>query len=147
MPLTLSYILMGPAAEVLGLVAWRSMRSNLELSLNIFGVAGGLVSGPPLPGRGSSGRIVPLALAMAICLHFGVASNPPAASHPRGDIYGLATSGLGLALIYAGLDQGNRLDWLNSGLIRGLLLSGAILVGAFFVHEGGGPCSIPSSVL
>ena len=40
---------------------------------------------------------------------------------------GLVYSGLGFALLYAGLDQGNRLDWSNSGLIDSLLLSGALL--------------------
>ena len=35
---------------------------------------------------------------------------------------GLAYSGLGFALLYAGLDQGNRLDWSNNGLVNGLLL-------------------------
>ena len=43
--------------------------------------------------------------------------------------------GIGLALIYAGLDQGNRLDWLNSGLVLSLLASGALLLIGFFVHE------------
>ncbi|HEY0341192.1 MAG TPA: hypothetical protein VGC34_10330, partial [Steroidobacteraceae bacterium] len=33
------------------------------------------------------------------------------------------------------LDQGNRLDWLNSGLIWGLLIAGTLLVAAFFLHE------------
>ena len=42
-------------------------------------------------------------------------------------------------MIYAGLDQGNRLDWLNSGLVWGLLLSGALLLVGFFVHESVAP--------
>ena len=33
---------------------------------------------------------------------------------------------IGFALLYAGLDQGNRLDWSGSGLVIGLLLSGGI---------------------
>jgi MFS transporter, DHA2 family, multidrug resistance protein len=48
---------------------------------------------------------------------------------------GLAYSGLGFALLYAGLDQGNRLDWVNNGLINGLLLSGALLTLAFVARE------------
>ncbi|MGC2785747.1 MAG: MFS transporter, partial [Roseiarcus sp.] len=48
---------------------------------------------------------------------------------------GLAYSGLGFALLYAGLDQGNRLDWVNNGLVNGLLLSGALLTLAFVVRE------------
>ncbi|HWD56830.1 MAG TPA: MFS transporter [Stellaceae bacterium] len=53
----------------------------------------------------------------------------------RTDWPGLTYAGLGFGLIYAGLDQGNRLDWLNSGLICGLLLAGAILIAAFFLRE------------
>ena len=48
---------------------------------------------------------------------------------------GLAYSGLGFALLYAGLDQGNRLDWVNNGLVNGLLLSGSLLTLAFVVRE------------
>ena len=40
-----------------------------------------------------------------------------------------------LSVIYAALDQGNRLDWLNSGVINGLLIAGVILLVAFVVHE------------
>ena len=48
---------------------------------------------------------------------------------------GLAYSGLGFALLYAGLDQGNRLDWINNGLVDGLLLSGGLLTLAFVGRE------------
>ena len=34
-------------------------------------------------------------------------------------------------MIYAGLDQGNRLDWLESGTVTALLLSGAVLFAGF----------------
>jgi DHA2 family multidrug resistance protein len=43
-------------------------------------------------------------------------------------------AGIGFGLLYAGLDQGNRLDWFNSGMATGLLLGGALLVAAFVVH-------------
>ena len=48
---------------------------------------------------------------------------------------GLVYSGLGFALLYAGLDQGNRLDWRNNGLVNGLLISGGLLTLAFVVRE------------
>jgi MFS transporter, DHA2 family, multidrug resistance protein len=44
-------------------------------------------------------------------------------------------AGLGFGLIYAALDQGNRLDWLNSGIVVGLLAAGALLVVAGVVNE------------
>jgi DHA2 family multidrug resistance protein len=53
----------------------------------------------------------------------------------RTDWAGIVYAGIGFGLIYAGLDQGNRLDWLNSGLVTGLLLAGGMLVVAFIMHE------------
>jgi MFS transporter, DHA2 family, multidrug resistance protein len=48
---------------------------------------------------------------------------------------GLAYSGLGFCLLFAGLDQGNRLDWTNNGLVNGLLIAGALVTLAFAVRE------------
>jgi len=53
----------------------------------------------------------------------------------RTDWAGIVYAGVGFALIYARLDQGNRLDWFNSGVVTGLLLGGGLLVLAFLVHE------------
>lgn len=53
----------------------------------------------------------------------------------RTDWTGIVFAGFGFGLIYAAIDQGNRLDWFNSGTICGLLLAGAILVVALFVRE------------
>jgi DHA2 family multidrug resistance protein len=53
----------------------------------------------------------------------------------RTDWTGIVYAGIGFGLIYAGLDQGNRLDWFNSGVITGLLLAGSLLVVAFLAHE------------
>jgi DHA2 family multidrug resistance protein len=60
---------------------------------------------------------------------------PANAVRPPRDLFGLASGGIGLALIYAALDQGNRLDWLNSGLVWGLLLAGVLLFVSFLIHE------------
>jgi DHA2 family multidrug resistance protein len=57
----------------------------------------------------------------------------------RTDWVGIVYGGIGFGLIYAGLDQGNRLDWFNSGPVCGLLLGGATLVFAFFVREARAP--------
>jgi DHA2 family multidrug resistance protein len=53
----------------------------------------------------------------------------------RTDWGALIFAGLGLGLIYAGLDQGNRLDWLGSGLINGCLAGGLLLMIAFIINE------------
>ena len=73
---------------------------------------------------------------MAACLRFGTRTDPTApVTLPRPDWFGLVSGGLGAALIYAALDQGNRLDWLNSGLVLGLLAAGVVLVAGFLAHE------------
>ncbi|HET6607571.1 MAG TPA: MFS transporter [Rhodopila sp.] len=48
---------------------------------------------------------------------------------------GLTYAGAGFAMLYAGLDQGNRLDWRGSGLIAGLLMGGGMLSLAFIFRE------------
>jgi MFS transporter, DHA2 family, multidrug resistance protein len=53
----------------------------------------------------------------------------------RTDWGGLIFAGLGFGLIYAGVDQGNRLDWLNSGVVNGCLAAGLLLVAAFLINE------------
>jgi DHA2 family multidrug resistance protein len=53
----------------------------------------------------------------------------------RTDWGAIIFAGLGFGLIYAALDQGNRLDWLNSGVVNGCLAGGLLLVAAFVVTE------------
>jgi DHA2 family multidrug resistance protein len=52
---------------------------------------------------------------MMVCVYFGIPRRPPSAS-PRPNWRGFAYFSLGLSLLYAALDQGERLDWLNSGV-------------------------------
>ncbi len=130
-PLTLSFIL-----RVMPMRFWAYgialYALNLELSLNISAsLEGWYVEN--LSWHWIFWQNVPLALAMAACLR-GVAHQPPPANIHR-DLYGLSSYGIGFALIYAALDQGNRLDWLNSGLIWGLLLAGLVMLVGFYIHE------------
>jgi MFS transporter, DHA2 family, multidrug resistance protein len=48
---------------------------------------------------------------------------------------GILLLGTGIAMVYAGLDQGNRLDWLGSGTVAALLIAGGLLCAAFLVNE------------
>jgi MFS transporter, DHA2 family, multidrug resistance protein len=48
---------------------------------------------------------------------------------------GMLLLGTGVSMIYAGLDQGNRLDWLESGTVMALLLGGGVLFVAFLINE------------
>ena len=131
-PLTLSFLLLNvqPKYWAFGLAIYAL---NLELSLNISAsLEGWYVEHHSW--RWIFWQNVPFALIMTVCLNFGVAQKPITV-RPPGDLFGLVTGGSALALIYGALDQGNRLDWLNSGLVWGLLLAGALLLLAFFVHE------------
>jgi MFS transporter, DHA2 family, multidrug resistance protein len=132
-PLTLSFILRSMPLRLWAYgVALYAL--NLELSLNISAsLEGWYVDN--LSWHWIFWQNVPLALGMAACLHWGIRSQAPPPARINMDVYGLVSCGLGLALIYAALDQGNRLDWLNSGVIWGLMLAGLIMLGAFVIQE------------
>lgn len=48
---------------------------------------------------------------------------------------GMLLFGAGLSLIYAAFDQGNRLDWFESGIIVSLLTGGVFLLVVFLINE------------
>jgi DHA2 family multidrug resistance protein len=62
---------------------------------------------------------------MMLCIYFGIPQRPRPGPVPswRGFAYFSAS----LALIYGALDQGERLDWLNSGVIVAMLAGGVFL--------------------
>ncbi|MGO9948592.1 MAG: MFS transporter, partial [Steroidobacteraceae bacterium] len=130
-PLTLSFILlnMPPKYWAFGIAVYAL---NLELSLNISASLEGWYV-EHYSWRWIFWQNVPLALIMSLCLHRGIAVKP-IITRPPNDVFGLLAGGLGLALIYAALDQGNRLDWLNSGLVCGLLSAGVLLLVAILIH-------------
>ena len=77
-----------------------------------------------------------LAPIMLACIFFGMPRQPVNRDLLRtADWHGIVYASLGFSLIYVALDQGNRLDWLNSGLISSLLVAGSLLLAAFVVHE------------
>jgi DHA2 family multidrug resistance protein len=136
-PLTLSFILRNtpPKAWAYGIAIYAL---NLEVSLNVSASLEGWYL-EHLSWVWIFWQNVPLAAAMALCLRFGVRPDPVNPNRPPADIFGLASGGIGLALIYAALDQGNRLDWTNSGLVWGLSLSGVLLLVGFVIHESRTP--------
>jgi DHA2 family multidrug resistance protein len=73
---------------------------------------------------------------MMLCVYLAIPRQPqrtgpkPTISW-RGFLYG----SLGLSLIYGVLDQGERLDWLESGVIVGLLATGAFLLGVTVIRR------------
>ena len=63
---------------------------------------------------------------MMLCVYFGVPKRPSV--EPRPSWRGFAYFSLGLSLVYGALDQGERLDWLNSGVIVAMLTAGIFLL-------------------
>jgi DHA2 family multidrug resistance protein len=135
-PLTLSFILLNtpPKYWAFGIALYAL---NLELSLNISAsLEGWYVEHHSW--QWIFWQNVPLALIMSLCLRRGMAVKP-LVTRPPTDLFGIVFGGAGLALIYAALDQGNRLDWLNSGLVCALLSAGVVLLAAFLIHEARTP--------
>jgi DHA2 family multidrug resistance protein len=132
-PLTLSFVLLNtpPKYWAFGIALYAL---NLELSLNISASLEGWYV-EHLSWRWIFWQNAPLAVTMALCLYRGMQPRPRNPNAPPNDWFGLVAGGCGLALIYAGLDQGNRLDWLNSGLVWGLLTAGSVLLIGLLVHE------------
>src|SRR3984885_1521883 len=67
-----------------------------------------------------------LAPVMTLCVYFGIPRGPLPKLRPswRGFTY----FSVGISLIYGALDQGERLYWLHSGIIVGMLTAGIILL-------------------
>src|SRR5258708_5608630 len=132
-PLTLSFVLRNtpPRVWAYGIAIYAL---NLEVSLNISASLEGWYT-DHLSWRWIFWQNVPFAVGMVACLFFGIRPEQPAPVRPRADLFGFIFAGFGFALISPALAQGNRLDWLNSPLVVGLLSAGFILLIAFFVHE------------
>lgn len=74
-----------------------------------------------------------LAPLMTLCVYYGIPKVALPAQRPswRGFMY----FSVGLSLIYGALDQGERLYWLHSGIIVGMLSGGAVLILASLVRR------------
>jgi len=77
-----------------------------------------------------------LVVVMMVLIHFGFPRNPPAAAGKPGgksSWRGFLLLSLGLAALFAALDQGERLNWFDSGTTVALVVVGGLLVaGAAF---------------
>ena len=70
---------------------------------------------------------------MMVCVYFGIPQRP--ISGPRPSWRGFVYFSLGLALLYGALDQGERLYWMNSGVIVALMSGGIFLLGASLLRR------------
>jgi DHA2 family multidrug resistance protein len=73
---------------------------------------------------------------MMLCIYRAI-PNPPPRTGPKPSLSwrGFLYASLGLSLFYAVLEQGERLDWLNSGVIVAMLATGAFLLVAALVRR------------
>ena len=79
---------------------------------------------------------VAIAPLMGLMVYLGTPAEPVNRSLLRNaDWGGMLLLGTAVSMIYAGLDQGNRLDWLESGTVMALLLSGGALFVLFLINE------------
>src|SRR5580698_1888348 len=79
---------------------------------------------------------VVLAPLMALMVYLGTPPEPINREVLEGaDWGGMLLLGTGVSMVYAGLDQGNRLDWLESGTVAALLIGGGLLCALFLINE------------
>lgn len=133
-PLTVAFVLRSLPRHlwVFGIGAYAM---NLELSLNMAATLEGWhIDHGGWPWIFWQNAI--LAIPLLACVALGIPREAiKYEARGTGDYWGMAFAGVGFSMIFAALDQGDRLDWLNSGLIVGLMAAGALLVVAFVVQE------------
>jgi MFS transporter, DHA2 family, multidrug resistance protein len=81
----------------------------------------------------NSAVITPL---MILCIFYGIpASPPPKRSGPAPSFAGFLYASAGFALLFAALDQGQRLDWWRSGLFNALFFGAMVFLLATLVRR------------
>ncbi|GLS19325.1 MFS transporter [Labrys miyagiensis] len=133
-PLTISFIVRSlPARLVVYGIAVYAM--NSELSQNVAASLEGWYS-DNFSWRWITWQYCGMLPLMFACVWYGIPRENIKTDLLRHlDWPGLAYAGLGFCLLYAGLDQGNRLDWTSNGLVNGLLISGGLVTTAFVIRE------------
>jgi DHA2 family multidrug resistance protein len=77
-----------------------------------------------------------IAPVMGLMVYLGTPSEPVNRELLRtADWGGMLLLGMSVSMVYAGLDQGNRLDWLGSGTVMALLVGGGLLFPIFVINE------------
>jgi MFS transporter, DHA2 family, multidrug resistance protein len=133
-PLTISFIVRSlPSRLVMYGIALFAM--NLELSQNVAASLEGWYS-DHWSWHWIEWQYCAMLPIMFVCISYGVPREAVNTRLTRElDWPGLGYAMIGFGLLFAALDQGNRLDWRNNGLINGLMISGGIITLAFFLRE------------
>lgn len=73
---------------------------------------------------------------MLWCIYRGIPPSPAAAKHGKPPSFaGFLYASAGFALLFAALDQGQRLDWWRSGLFNALFFCGLFFLGISFLRR------------
>jgi len=73
---------------------------------------------------------------MMACIYKGIPASPKAQSSTGAPSFvGFFFASAGAALLFAAIDQGQRLDWWRSGVFNGLVMAGTFLVLCAIVHR------------
>lgn len=81
-------------------------------------------------------HVIPIGLLAATLVAWGIPKMPPALPRlKQANWFGMALGAPGLMLLVVGVDQGVRLDWLNSSLIVAALGTGAVLTALYLLSE------------
>jgi DHA2 family multidrug resistance protein len=82
----------------------------------------------------------PIAVLMMICIYFGIPPQPPRKKGSSAPSFvGFLYLSLGLALIFAALQQGQRLDWWRSGVFNAWFWSGSFFLLCSLIRRLLGP--------
>ena len=133
-PLAISFVLksLKPALQVFGVAAYAM---SLELSQNVPASLEGFYV-EHWDWRWIFWQHAVLAPLMLLLVRLGLPREPVNTALLKDfDVPGVVYLGAGASLAYAALDQGDRLDWLGSGLVVGLLLGAAVLIALFVRRE------------
>jgi DHA2 family multidrug resistance protein len=85
----------------------------------------------------NSAVITPL---MALCIYYGIPASPTAKkSGPPPSFAAFLYGSSGFAMLYAAIDQGERLDWWRSGVFNALFFGGSFLLVAATIRRLRGP--------
>jgi DHA2 family multidrug resistance protein len=63
-----------------------------------------------------------------VCIYIGIPRQPLPASGPKTNLWGYLYASTAFTCLYCALDQGQRLDWINSGVISAFICTGLFML-------------------